>query len=348
MGHDHLVYPYLAKELISVKVDTSPMDSTDVYTKAFCIQEIIFYRPEYYAQELLATISNLINRCNQTDHAGISAILIDTMAVLCQTEVVDMVSTFSALHPQFKNEKRTLALQAHCRFMSVLAGLEHLCRADVAEGFYERIVKILWSMSSSKSNDSEVNSAAFSALSKFKRGHFKCSFLEQNVQEALKERNRKLVNMEVNKDKTIDELFSTGVPASCYLDIFKSLNANALPGFKDLLVAGLVDEIDSMPRRMQSGHEKVFTDDDQQIKLNSFYAIVNEFLNDEIRKSFEILESEDVAKLEGLQGIFLLNSYDIMCFSGQKNSSGKIMKVNPVTEWENYEKVLRLLFTKVS
>jgi len=55
-----------------------------------------------------------------------------------------------------------------------------------------------------------------------------------------------------------------------------------------------------------------------------------------------------VAKLEGLQGVFLLNSYDIMCFSGQKNSSSKIMKVNPVTEWENYEKVLRLLFTKVS
>jgi len=59
--------------------------------------------------------------------------------------------------------------------------------------------------------------------------------------------------MEVNKDKTIDEIFSTGVAASYYLDIFKSLNAKALPGFKDLLVAGLVDEIDPMPRRMLSG-----------------------------------------------------------------------------------------------
>ncbi len=235
MGHDHLVYPHLSKELVSVRTDSTPIDSTSLYAKALCIQEIITYRPDYYAQELLATISTLINICNQKAHAGISAILVDTMAVLCQTEVVDMVSTFSALHPQFKNEKRTLTLQAHCRFMSTLASLEHLCTADQADSFYERVIRILWSMSCNKTNEVEVNSAAFSALSKFKRAHFKCSFLNAYVQEALKERNRKLVSMEANKDKTIDEIFAAGVPASCYLDIFRHLDVRAYSGFKEFL-----------------------------------------------------------------------------------------------------------------
>ncbi len=346
MGHDHLVYPHLSKELVSVRTDSTPIDSTSLYTKALCIQEIITYRPDYYAQELLATISTLINICNQKAHAGISAILVDTMAALCHTEVVDMVSTFSALHPQFKNEKRTLTLQAHCRFMSTLASLEHLCTADQADSFYERVIRILWSMSCNKTNEIEVNSAAFSALSKFKRAHFKCSFLDDNVQEALKERNRKLVSMEANKDKTIDEIFAAGVPASCYLDIFRHLDVRAYSGFKEFLVAGLVDEIDSMPRRVQSGREKVVTEDEQQTRQNSFYAVLGGFLGEEARQSVERLETEGGGKAESAG--FLLDCSDVGCAGGQRSSGGKAMKVNPVTQWESYEKTLRLLLTKVS
>lgn len=37
---------------------------------------------------------------------GISALLIDTLSVLCKSEVVDMISTYKALIPQFSKEKR--------------------------------------------------------------------------------------------------------------------------------------------------------------------------------------------------------------------------------------------------
>ena len=63
-------------------------------------------RPDYYAQELLATISNLINNCTHQEDAGVCAILIDAMAFLCHSEVIDIESTFNALYPQFKAEKR--------------------------------------------------------------------------------------------------------------------------------------------------------------------------------------------------------------------------------------------------
>lgn len=65
----------------------------------------IFFRPDYYAQELLATISNLLNSCTQPNDQGVCAILIDSLAFLCESEVVDMISTWNALEPQFKNEK---------------------------------------------------------------------------------------------------------------------------------------------------------------------------------------------------------------------------------------------------
>jgi len=201
-------------------------------------------------------------------------------------------------------------------------------------------------MSCNKTNEVEVNSAAFSALSKFKRAHFKCSFLDANVQEALKERNRKLVSMEANKDKTIDEIFAAGVPASCYLDIFRHLDVRAYSGFKEFLVAGLVDEIDSMPRRVQSGREKVVTEDEQQTRQNSFYAVLGGFLGEEARQSVERLETEGGGKAESAG--FLLDCPDVGCDGGQRSSGGKAMKVNPVTQWESYEKTLRLLLTKVS
>lgn len=137
MKYDHLVYPVLSKELVTVsnaKKDKLLMDSKCreklLYTKAFCIQEIIKYRPDYYAQELLATISSLINFCSQKSDGGICGCLIDTMAVLCETEVVDMASTWNALLPQFKGEKRPLALSAYCRFMSTVACLDHLHKTD--------------------------------------------------------------------------------------------------------------------------------------------------------------------------------------------------------------------------
>lgn len=75
----------------------------------------------------------------------------------------------------------------------------------------------------------ETTSAALSALGKFNRSHFKCSHLPKAFQDNLTNRNKKLVNLEANKDKTIDELFLQ-VPASCYIDIFNHLNSQAYEG----------------------------------------------------------------------------------------------------------------------
>jgi hypothetical protein len=62
-NYDHLVYPLLSKELlVSTKLDQySNLQRLEVlYTKAFCIFEIISHRPDYYAKELLGIINCLL------------------------------------------------------------------------------------------------------------------------------------------------------------------------------------------------------------------------------------------------------------------------------------------------
>jgi len=129
---DHMAYPYLAKELVKSESLTysSEIRLEMMYTKAHCIFEIISHRPDYYAQKLIATISSLLNTCNEKDDEGVCALLIDTLGFLCDCEVVDLVSTWNALVPLFKKEKRVLTLNAFCRFVSVVAKFEHL---NVAE-----------------------------------------------------------------------------------------------------------------------------------------------------------------------------------------------------------------------
>lgn len=199
-------------------------------------------------------------------------------------------------------------------------------------------MKTLWSMCSFTDDNDSTTDAAFSALSKFNRTHFKCSYLPELFQERLKDRNKKLMSKEENKDRSIDELF-VQVPASCYLDMFGYLLPSAYKGFKQFLTAALTDEIDSIPRRLQNNREKIYTEDDQQTIQKNFYDLVRTYLSNETTLSLADLEKSRSASS------FVLYCYEIM---PNKNSSGKAMKVSPEASWTAYEKTLRLLLAKCS
>ena len=201
-------------------------------------------------------------------------------------------------------------------------------------------MKILWSMCSDLSSDvlAETTNAAFSALSKFNRTHFKCSYLPEKFQERLKERNKKIMGKEENKDKSIDEIFPQ-VPASCYLDMFSNLKRTSYKGFKQFMISALTEELDSIPRRLQNNREKVFTEDDQQTIQKNFFDLIKGFLVDETKTSLDGLETTTDSCS------FILYCYEVM---PSKNSSGKPMKLNAASCWAAYEKVLRLLLTKCS
>lgn len=199
-----------------------------------------------------------------------------------------------------------------------------------------------------KPNDREyssVTSAAFSALSKFNRTHFKCSHLPEITQQNLKNRNKKLLSIEINKDKTIDELFPNGIPASCYFDICRSLDPIAYAGFKEFITTALADEIDNMPRRLQSNRETIVTEDDQQTIQRNFYELIKEYLNGEMKISLGELEQVRLGGSEEGIDNYLVNCYE--AGAGGKTFGNKSVKLNSVKLWHEYEKTFRLLLTKV-
>lgn len=84
---------------------------------------------------------------------GVCALLIDSLAILCESQVLDMKSTWNALNAQYKSETRwilildniryyrfvyflnsllrPLTLAAYCRFISVVCKIDNLNDSEV-------------------------------------------------------------------------------------------------------------------------------------------------------------------------------------------------------------------------
>ncbi|CAF0861948.1 unnamed protein product [Brachionus calyciflorus] len=345
MKYDYLVYPHLSNELITIKqLQLSESDRHEIlYMKTYCIHQIITYRPDYYAQELLATISNLLNQCTQINDQGICSILIDTLAYLCETEVVDMMSTWNALLPQFKNEKRVLTLNSYCRFMSVASKLKHL-ESENESSFYFKMMQSLWSLSDPIENVNQekwkIISAALKELSKFNKINFKCSFLPSFIQEKVKERNKKILDFEENKEKSLNEIFPR-IQSICYIDLFQSLEPESYEGLAVLFKNMLTEEIDSIPRRSVSfAKEKIFSQDEQHMAQKNFYEHIKHFLVDEYNNSLYLIESSSAHNIDV--------GYILYCYDApaDRNREGNIAKKHIKSYWKNYEKTLSLILQK--
>jgi len=139
-------------------------------------------------------------------------------------------------------------------------------------------------------------------------------------------------------NKSIDDIFEK-IPANCFIDLFYSLKSNSFQGLSQLLQTFLIEEIDSIPRRLISlAQEKELTIDDQERIQKSFYRIVNDYLTNE----FELnLTQKNNTKIDGT---YLLYCYDSPV---ELNSYGKPIKRQIPINWKNYEKQFNLLVTKV-
>lgn len=142
--------------------------------------------------------------------------------------------------------------------------------------------------------------------------------------------------MEQNLEKTLDEIFEK-IPAACYFDLFYSLNPTAYEGLKLFMQKFLSEEIDSIPRHsIFNAKEKEFTVDEQQRVQKSFYKLIKDYLNDDFNSNLN--------KNTKIDGIYLVYCYDSPV---ELNTAGKPIKRQILMNWNNYEKNLALLVTKV-
>ncbi|RNA08178.1 hypothetical protein BpHYR1_011693, partial [Brachionus plicatilis] len=196
--------------------------------------------------------------------------------------------------------------------------------------FYFKMMQNLWTMSDPMLNSNEnkwlVIGAALGELSKYQ------------VQEKLKERNKKLLDLEENKEKSINDIFPK-IPSLCYMDYFESLEPEAYPGLAPLFDRMLSTEIDSIPRRSISfAKEKIFSGDEQLMSKKYLNEHLKKFLTDEY--------TADLAELDSGQNLeigYILYSYEP---HADRNLEGKIAKKHIKSYWKNYEKTLALILRK--
>lgn len=113
------------------------------------------------------------------------------------------------------------------------------------------------------------------------------------IQDKLKEKNPRIMQLEENKEKSLNEIFLQ-IPASCYIDLFSSLDEQTFSGLGKLFRSILTEEIDSVPRRAVSfAKEKLYSQDDQQMAQKSFYDLVRNYLSDEYKVDLQKIEKKD-------------------------------------------------------
>jgi hypothetical protein len=318
MNYDYIIYPTVQKFIFSLP---SNAQRQSLYTKAFCIQELVNYKPDYYGLELLSTISNMLNTLNRDEDEGISAILIDTLACLCNSEVIDIKSAWTALNKNdvFATERRLLELNAYCRFVSVAANSLQTQNKVKEEGqvstvtqkeeeeeetFEVKMLKLLWSLVKVNASDPKrrMNNSIFEALSKFNPQLNKCSYLPIEISNKIK-----IIDSKANKTKSFDQIFDNKIPSHCYIDLMNICldSSGDNDGLRRLFESVLLKEIETTPRgRLFDAREKVITHTDQISKQNNIYKSIKTFLNN------QMIKDSSTSTIKSQNNYIILYSYD--------------------------------------
>jgi hypothetical protein len=326
-----------AFSLIFEHLIRKPVKETNVYNKyaqAYCINKIIQHKPEYYASQLLSMISNLLNECNSIETFGVSTLLIDTLGFLCKNEYVDMKSTWTAMYPKFKNEKRIQVIEAYCDFVSNAAYLND----SEYNLFIEDMLRLLWNLCQFDNSHAEMTNISLASISKFRISQLKCSYFPQLIIEKLKIKYKKTMDDEQNMNKSIDEIF-VKIPASCFMDLFDALQPGSYAGYSRLIINLLTHELNTMPKRVfYLNRERLLTSEENIEKNRLLFDCLNQYTYEHSQRTLKFMsDAKDVS--------YLLYAYDVRV---EKNREGKPTRRHKSMFWRNYEQTLVLIITKVS
>ncbi|XP_054278841.1 focadhesin [Macrosteles quadrilineatus] len=122
-------------------------------------------KPEMHGKELVAKVSDLLNRCSAPRDAAASALALDALIPLCRQDVVDILTIWRSLSPRFSKDKRPLVLCSLCELVSVAAVQKST--AGESDDTVCQILKWLWNIVATNKHTQVVDSA-LCALSKFR------------------------------------------------------------------------------------------------------------------------------------------------------------------------------------
>lgn len=136
-------YPFLHKSL----VEKSSKDSEDrglEIVRASAIKEICDLRPQH-GTDLVSVISEILNNSLDLKEGEIPASLsIDSITLLCQNHVINVVSTWKAISLTTRYEKRPRVVRSLCKFFAIIPSLKRMNLEF--ENLMKEILGRLWHM----------------------------------------------------------------------------------------------------------------------------------------------------------------------------------------------------------
>lgn len=230
-------YPFLHKAL----VEKSNRDSEDPrleIVRAAAIREICDLRPQH-GPDLVSILSEILNSSLDLKEGDIQASLaVDSIILLCQNHVINVVSTWKAISLTTRYEKRPRVIKSLCKFFAIIPSLK---RSSLEyENLVKEILNRLWHMV--QWSDQHGIECALNSLKSWNYDAMTLDTIPDVYREGI-ELPKAPVGMEVS-------VLDLEVPGECFVQLLTKINPAGLRAAGDLLSHYIGCEI----AEFRSGH----------------------------------------------------------------------------------------------
>ncbi|KAJ8977316.1 hypothetical protein NQ317_009334 [Molorchus minor] len=153
-------YSYLENMLVRYNFPEKKWES--YVTKAYTLKELCERKPELYGKEMVAHLSKVLNDYNTDDGSLPCALAIDGITALCRAEVIDAVTTWTALWPKFINDRRVPVIKSLCGLIHEIPTLPY---TESYTTLIEEVVQVLWNYVDF--GDPQISEVALYSLTSF-------------------------------------------------------------------------------------------------------------------------------------------------------------------------------------
>ncbi|XP_055379538.1 focadhesin [Condylostylus longicornis] len=221
-------YQFLIKHLSEPNRDNSKSFEYNV-AKAYTIREICIERPSQYGRDLVKHLSDILNTSSDDLGDLATSIALDAIVALCESNTVNIISTWKTLSARIRHEKRPKSLKSLYNFF----GHVPLLKTTTLE--YERLVNEsldnLWSVIAT-SQDPEIIHEALKALAQFYLANLMSL---KHIPVKFKQ-----INPSVLEDINMDQ-----IPGECWIEVLQKIHPESKFDAADMLSQFIRDEINS-------------------------------------------------------------------------------------------------------
>ncbi|XP_041369730.1 focadhesin-like [Gigantopelta aegis] len=237
------VFPHLLKALTTSDSDKPSQVDEVVLAKSAAIRDICQLRPAQHGADLLSILSDILNKHGGESGAAACGLALEALVSLCQSEVIDVRSAWSALSAKLLHDSRPTVVDKICSLFALVPSVA--VQTPEFEVFQTEVVMNLWLYCHSHCD--EIRGSAYQALAAFTPNHFRVSFLPRQVTEDFHQQAAAMIEEQEKPELTVDDILPF-VPGCCYTRLLDSLSTEVLKDYEVFLSSMVASEVQGLPR----------------------------------------------------------------------------------------------------